>query len=68
MGLYVGIYYRERLNSFLLILVGIAAGVVQVFYDLLFSMVFVAFLTTRPTQACKVSNSVVISDSGANEM
>jgi len=68
MGLYFGIYYRKRLNSFLLILVGIAAGVVQIFCDLLFSMVLVAFLTTRPTLACKTSNSVVINDSRANEI
>lgn len=44
--LYFGVYSQKRLNSFLYILIGVVAGVVNLLGGNLVSMIFAAFLTT----------------------
>ncbi len=65
--LYFSVYSQKRLNSFLYILIGIVAGVVNLFCGNLVSIIFVAFLTTRATRECKASDSIIINDSGISE-
>ena len=45
--LYFTVYIKKGMNSFLYIIIGVIAGVINIFTGNLFSLIIVAFLTTR---------------------
>ena len=58
--LYFAIYVRKRLNSFLFIILGLVAAVVNLFFGNIVSLIIVAFLTTRED---KSETNITIDDS-----
>ncbi|MCF6462585.1 hypothetical protein [Clostridium sp. Cult1] len=58
--LYFAIYVRKRLNSFLFIILGLVAAVINLFFGNIVSLIIVAFLTTRED---KTETDITIDDS-----
>ena len=58
--LYFAIYVRKRLNSFLYIILGLVAAVINLFFGNIVSLIIVAFLTTRED---KTETDITIDDS-----
>lgn len=58
--LYFAIYIKKGLSSFLYIIIGVIAGVINIFTGNLFSLIIVAFLTTREN---KLESDVDMSNS-----
>lgn len=62
--LYFSIYIKKKLTSFLFIIIGLIAGVVNLFLGNLVSLIFVAFLTTREN---KTKSNITTKDSNMKE-
>ncbi len=58
--LYFAIYVRKRLNSFLFIILGLVAAVINLFFGNIVSLIIVALLTTRED---KTETDITIDDS-----
>lgn len=58
--LYFAIYVKKRLNSFLFIILGLVAAVINLFFGNIVSLIIVALLTTRED---KTETDITIDDS-----